>query len=100
MVCSFTLALCLSDSGVNSNGFTSPLITDTCFLEEYGKYLPDRANAFLFQLPEDINYQSDKLTTSFDGINEDKIGLKEMKQHSSNELVAGHLNINSTRNKL
>lgn len=100
MVCSFTLALCLSDSGVNSNGFTSPLITDTCFLEEYGKYLPDRANAFLFQLPEDINYQSDKLTTSFDGIHEDKIGLKEMKENSSNKLVAGHLNVNSTRNKL
>ena len=37
--------------------------------------------------------------TSLNGMNEDKIGLKEMKENSSNKLIVGHLNISSIRNK-
>ena len=51
------------------------------------------------EISTDSLNQSDKLQTSLDGINEAKIGQKEIKDNSSNELIVGDLNINSLRYK-
>ena len=51
------------------------------------------------EISTDSLNQSDKHQTSLEGINEAKIGLKEIKENSPNKLVVGRLNINSKRNR-
>ena len=52
------------------------------------------------EISTDSLNQSDKQQTTLDGIKEANIGLKEMRENSSNKLTVGHLNINSIRNIL